>query len=152
VDRVRHLTFSEDEAGNRFFIDGRQFDATRVNQVVRLGDTEEWVIRNTTREMHPFHIHVDDFQVVAVNARPYHARSLQDTVSLPSRGTVRIRLRFRDFLGTFVYHCHILAHEDAGMMGIVEVTSSGRGPSQRAVRQLRTMRTAMAGGHHHHHG
>jgi FtsP/CotA-like multicopper oxidase with cupredoxin domain len=152
VDRVRHLTFSEESARNRFFIDGRQFDATRVDQVVRLGATEEWVIRNTSREMHPFHLHVDDFQVIAIDGRPYHARSLQDTVSLPIGGTVRIRMRFRDYLGAFVYHCHILAHEDAGMMGVVEVTRTGRRPSTRTMRQLRRMRSAMAFGHHHHGG
>jgi FtsP/CotA-like multicopper oxidase with cupredoxin domain len=144
VDRVRHMTFSEDPKRNRFLINGRQFDATRVDQVVRLGATEEWVIRNTSQEEHPFHLHVDDFQVISVNGRPYHARSLQDTVSLPVGGTVRIRMRFRHYVGVFVYHCHILAHEDGGMMGIVEVTRSGRGPSQRTLRLLRAMRAAMA--------
>jgi FtsP/CotA-like multicopper oxidase with cupredoxin domain len=144
VDRVRHLTFSEDQAQNRFMINGRQFDASRVNQVVRFGATEEWVIHNASRELHPFHLHVDDFQVVAVNGRPYHARSLQDTVPLPIGGTVRIRMRFRDFLGAFVYHCHILAHEDAGMMGVVDVTRSGRRPSATTLRGLRAMRGAMA--------
>jgi suppressor of ftsI len=151
VDRVRHLTFSEDQAQNRFLIDGRQFDASRVDQVVRFGATEEWVIRNTSREQHPFHLHVDDFQVVAVNGRPYHARSLQDIVPLPIGGTVRIRMQFRAFLGAFVYHCHILAHEDAGMMGIVDVTRNGRRPSARTLRGLRGMRHAMAmtmGMHH----
>ncbi len=148
VDRVRHVTFSEEAAQNRYLIDGRQFDATQVDQVVRLGATEEWVIRNTSREQHPFHLHVDDFQVIAVNGRPYHARSLQDTVPLPPGGTVRIRMQFRDYLGAFVYHCHILAHEDAGMMAIVEVTRTGRGPTARTLRLLRSMRHAMRPGHH----
>jgi FtsP/CotA-like multicopper oxidase with cupredoxin domain len=152
VDRVRHLTFSEDEPRNRFFIDGRRFDATRVDQVVRLGATEEWVIRNTSRELHPFHLHVDDFQVIAVDGRPYHARSLQDTVTLPIGGTVRIRMRFRDYTGAFVYHCHILAHEDAGMMGIVDVTRTGRRASARTMRELQAMRGAMAFGRHDHGG
>jgi FtsP/CotA-like multicopper oxidase with cupredoxin domain len=147
VDRIRKLTFSEDSATSRFFINSRQFDATRVNQVVRLGATEEWVIRNASRELHPFHLHVDDFQVIAVNGRRYHARGLQDTVPLPIGGTVRIRIRFRDFLGAFVYHCHILAHEDAGMMGIVEVTRTGRHPTVTTLRQLRTMRADMAAAH-----
>jgi FtsP/CotA-like multicopper oxidase with cupredoxin domain len=126
VDRVRHMTFGENGAGTRYFIDGRPFDARRVDQVVRLGATEEWVIHNATRELHPFHIHGDDFQVVAVDGWPHHARSLQDTVVLPVGRTVRIRLRFRGFTGAFVYHCTILAHEDAGMMGVVAVTRDGR--------------------------
>jgi suppressor of ftsI len=147
VDRVRHLTFSEDAAANRYFIDGRQYDARRVNQVVRLGATEEWVIHNASRELHPFHIHVDDFQVVAVNGRRYRAHGLQDTVILPMGGTVRIRLRFLSFTGAFVYHCHILAHEDAGMMGVVDVTRDGRRPSAATLHGLRGMRDAMAMAH-----
>jgi FtsP/CotA-like multicopper oxidase with cupredoxin domain len=143
VNRVRHMTFSENTAGTRYLINGRQFDAGRIDQVIRLGATEEWVIRNTSHEMHPFHIHVNDFQVMAVNGRPYNARSLQDTVAVPAGGTVRIRLRFEDFLGAFVYHCHILAHEDAGMMAVVEVTRTGRAPTRRTVRALRAMAVAM---------
>jgi suppressor of ftsI len=70
VDRVRHLTVTEQQTKNAFLINGRRFDATRVDQVVRLGATEEWVIRNASRELHPFHIHVNDFQVVSINGRP----------------------------------------------------------------------------------
>lgn len=143
VDRVRHITFSEDQRRNRFLINGRQFAATRVDEVVRLGATEEWVLRNRSREEHPFHIHTDDFQVIAVNGRRYRARSLQDTVAIPVGGTVRIRLRFADFVGAFVFHCHILAHEDAGMMGIVDVTRNGRRPSARTLKGLHAMRTSM---------
>jgi suppressor of ftsI len=147
VDRVRHLAFSEHQAANAFLINGRQFDATRVDQVVKLGATEEWVIRNASDELHPFHLHVDDFQVVSVGGRPYRARGLQDTVVLPIHATVRIRMRFRDFTGAFVYHCHILAHEDAGMMGVVDVTRTGRRPSQRTLRTLATMRADMPAMH-----
>jgi len=143
VDRVRHITFSEDQRRNRFLINGRQFAATRVDEVVRLGATEEWVLRNRSREEHPFHIHTNDFQVIAVNGRRYRARSLQDTVAIPVGGTVRIRLRFADFVGAFVFHCHILAHEDAGMMGIVDVTRNGRRPSARTLKGLHAMRTSM---------
>jgi FtsP/CotA-like multicopper oxidase with cupredoxin domain len=143
VDRVRHITFSEDQRHNRFMINGRQFAATRVDEVVRLGATEEWVLRNRSREEHPFHIHTDDFQVIAVNGRRYRARSLQDTVVIPVGGTVRVRLRFSDFVGAFVFHCHILAHEDAGMMGIVDVTRDGRRPSARTLQGLRAMRGSM---------
>ena len=107
------------------------------------------MIRNASRELHPFHIHVNDFQVVSINGRPYPARGLQDTVPRPVGGTVRIRLRFRDFTGAFVYHCHILAHEDAGMMGIVDVTRTGRRPSQRTLRALAEMRAALPAMHHH---
>jgi hypothetical protein len=52
-------------------------------------------------------------------------------------------MRFRNFLGAYVYHCHILAHEDAGMMGVVDVTRSGRRPSARTLRALAAMRETM---------
>ena len=103
------------------------------------------------REQHPFHLHVNDFQVISINGRPYTARGLQDTVILPVRGVVRIRMRFRDFVGATVYHCHIGAHEDAGMMGIVDITRTGRRPSRRTLRDLRHMRNAMTMASHHSH-
>src|SRR5215207_5123794 len=151
IRRVRHLTFSENDPKERYFINGRRFDATRVNEVVKLGSTEEWVIRNATGEQHPFHLHVDDFQVISINGKPYRARSLRDTVILPAHGVVRIRIRFRDFLGATVYHCHITAHEDGGMMGIVDVTRAGRRPSGRTLRDLRNMRKAMTTADHRSH-
>jgi FtsP/CotA-like multicopper oxidase with cupredoxin domain len=143
IRRVRHLTFSENDPKKQYFINGRRFDATRVNEVVKLGSTEEWVIHNVTGEEHPFHLHVNDFQVISINGRPYAARSLQDTVILPAHGVVRIRMQFRDFLGATVFHCHITAHEDGGMMGIVDITRTGRRPSARTLRDLRNMRQAM---------
>jgi suppressor of ftsI len=121
IDRRRRIVFSESANGNRFFINGRQFDPNRVDERVRLGDTEQWTIVNTSRELHPFHIHVDDFQLMAVNGRRVHAPSLQDTVPLPVGGRVRIRMRFANFTGKFVFHCHILNHEDHGMMALVDV-------------------------------
>jgi FtsP/CotA-like multicopper oxidase with cupredoxin domain len=107
------------------------------------------VLRNATREQHPFHLHVDDFQVVSVKGRRYRASGLQDTVVLPARGVVRIRVRFADFTGPIVYHCHITGHEDAGMMGILDVTRTGHGPSHRTLRDLGAMDEAMMHRKHH---
>jgi suppressor of ftsI len=144
IRRIRHLTFGENAARGRYFINGRRFEADRVNLVAKLGSTEEWVLRNVSREQHAFHLHVNDFQVMSINGKPYRARSLQDTVVLPVEGVVRIRVHFHDFLGATVYHCHITAHEDAGMMGIVDITRTGRRPSERTLRELRDMHAAMA--------
>jgi FtsP/CotA-like multicopper oxidase with cupredoxin domain len=121
VDNKRTLVFSEDDQNNVFMIDGKQYDPNRVDQTVKLGTMEEWTIRNDTEELHPFHIHINDFQVMSINGAPYQAHSLQDTIPLPIHGEVVIRIPFRDYTGKFVYHCHILNHEDNGMMGIVEV-------------------------------
>ena len=103
-------------------IDGKQFNPNRVDQHVKLGAVEQWTIKNATTEQHPFHIHVNDFEVMSIAGQPYDARSLQDTVNLPPGKEVVIRMRFADFTGKFVYHCHILNHEDNGMMGVVEVS------------------------------
>ena len=91
---------------------------------------EEWTLRNRAPEEHPFHIHINAFQVMSVNGRPYPAHGLQDVVTIPrmrngTPGEVVIRIPFRHFTGHFVFHCHILGHEDAGMMMTVQVRRKG---------------------------
>ncbi|HLH26176.1 MAG TPA: multicopper oxidase domain-containing protein [Chloroflexota bacterium] len=102
-------------------IDGKPFDPNRVDIQVKLGTTEEWLVTNESTEEHPFHIHQNPFQVVAVNEQPVDFHGYLDTVSLPIHGSVRMRMTFEDYIGKFVIHCHILGHEDAGMMAVVEV-------------------------------
>jgi FtsP/CotA-like multicopper oxidase with cupredoxin domain len=143
VYRTRDVVFSEDSKTNQFFINGKQFDPTKVTYVAKLGTTEEWRITNTSREAHPFHIHVNDFEVMSVNGKPYSARSEQDIVPLPPGGEVVIRMHFNRFLGTYVFHCHILAHEDNGMMGIIDVSRDGK-LSKDTVDRLKKMNEAMA--------
>ena len=120
----RNVVFSENNKG--FFINGKEFDPNRVTFSPKLGTTEEWTIHNVTKEEHPFHIHVNDFQVMSINGRKVDPKSLQDTQPLPVGGTVVIRMRFTQFLGRYVFHCHILAHEDGGMMAVVDVTTDGK--------------------------
>lgn len=122
VDRNRTLIFSSNVEENRYLINGNVFDPKRIDQVVHLGDTEEWTLKSMDEDEHPFHLHVNDFQVMSVNGRSYDSHGMQDTVLIPPHGEVVIRIPFKDFEGKFVYHCHILFHEDGGMMGIVEVT------------------------------
>jgi FtsP/CotA-like multicopper oxidase with cupredoxin domain len=119
----RNVVFSENAKG--FYINGKEFDPNRVLFSPKIGTTEEWTIRNVTKEEHPFHIHVNDFQVMSINGKKVDATSLQDTQPLPVGGTVVIRMRFTQFLGRYVFHCHILAHEDGGMMAVVDVTKDG---------------------------
>ena len=66
-------------------------------------------------------MHVNPFQVVAINGHPVAAASYEDTVPVPPRGEVTIRMRPLDFTGQTVYHCHLLMHEDGGMMGVFDV-------------------------------
>jgi FtsP/CotA-like multicopper oxidase with cupredoxin domain len=121
VDNVRVTTFEEPNEPPYVAIDGKQFDPNRVDQTVKLGATEEWVIRNTSSHWHPFHIHVNDFQVISRDGVAIDPHGYEDTVSLPPNSETVVRMRFLDYPGKFVYHCHILFHEDAGMMAVVEV-------------------------------
>jgi FtsP/CotA-like multicopper oxidase with cupredoxin domain len=121
VVRRRTMVFTEKDEQNEFFINGKEFDPNRVDARPKLGTVEEWTLVNKTSEQHPFHIHVNDFLVVSVGGVPYDAPGLQDTVPLYPGKDVVIRQRFADFTGKFVFHCHILNHEDNGMMAVVEV-------------------------------
>lgn len=106
-------------------INGDTFDPSKIDVTPVVNTVEQWKLVNDSNEDHPFHIHVNDFQVMRVNGKPYHAHGLQDVVIIPKNGgSVVIRNPFEDFTGEFVFHCHILAHEDAGMMQSVEVVGS----------------------------
>jgi FtsP/CotA-like multicopper oxidase with cupredoxin domain len=110
----------------RYYVDGRIFNLHRVDQTMVLGDTEEWHFINETYEPHPIHIHQNPVQVVAVNDKPVDERHYRDTATLPPFGTLTLRMRFLDYAGKFVWHCHILFHEDHGMMQLLEVVKNGR--------------------------
>jgi FtsP/CotA-like multicopper oxidase with cupredoxin domain len=103
------------------FINGRIFDMSRVDVSAPLGATEIWGVENLVGMDHPFHLHGFRFQVLERNgvAEPY--RSWKDTVNVPKHETVRFIVRYDDFSGKWMFHCHILDHEDHGMMGILEV-------------------------------
>jgi FtsP/CotA-like multicopper oxidase with cupredoxin domain len=102
-------------------IDGRTFDPGRDDQTIALGTTEDWTVVNNSPMDHPFHLHAWPFHVLAASAgaRPIGVR--QDVVLVPARGWVRLRIPFTDYSGRSVYHCHILDHEDRGMMGTINV-------------------------------
>jgi FtsP/CotA-like multicopper oxidase with cupredoxin domain len=111
---------SDEPLTNVFLIDGKPYDPNRVDHTVKLGTAEEWEIVNETGAEHPFHIHVNHFQVMQRGVLPEYW-PWQDTVSLPTERSVKIRSRFLDFPGRFLLHCHILLHSDLGMMQNVEV-------------------------------
>jgi FtsP/CotA-like multicopper oxidase with cupredoxin domain len=149
VDRSRTLVFSVQSNPTVFLIDGKPFDPDRIDQLVELGALEEWTIRNVSDEMHPFHIHVNPFQVVSVNGVPFEAKSYRDTVAIPPNGEFVFRSQFLDFTGKYVYHCHILPHEDNSMMGVVAVTEDGTAPPAADVaRGLEVYDRAGCGGCH----
>jgi FtsP/CotA-like multicopper oxidase with cupredoxin domain len=107
------------------------------NITVQQGDVEDWVIENRSRELHAFHIHQIHFLLIGWNGVPVNEPFLRDTVNVPYWDgaspvypSVKLRMDFRDpnIVGTFVYHCHLLEHEDGGMMGTIRVEPA---PSKR---------------------
>jgi FtsP/CotA-like multicopper oxidase with cupredoxin domain len=104
----------------------------KPNIVVHSGTVEDWTIENRAQEDHVFHIHQIHFQVLAIDGQPVNDPAIRDTVDIPFwNGTgpyhsVTVRMDFRgpNIVGTFVYHCHILEHEDGGMMGEIQVLPS----------------------------
>jgi len=147
--RTRKLFFSErrsdpsnPQSPTLFFLtlDGEtpaEFDpaAPQPNIVVHQGDVEDWVIENRSLELHDFHIHQLHFQLREWYGYPVDEPFLRDTVSVPffdnhmsAYPSIRVRMDFRDpnTLGTFLYHCHLLEHEDGGMMGTIRVDPAER--------------------------
>jgi len=125
VTNHRVLNFSSNDRDWIYSINNTTFDHNRVDITAKLGTVEEWKLVNldesTSGNIHPFHIHVNDFQVMSVNGKPYDAHGYQDTVIIPTDGEVVIRIPFDDFVGKTVYHCHLMFHGDFGMMGILEI-------------------------------
>ena len=103
-----------------FTINGQRFDGERVDITVTAGSVEEWILRNTSPMDHPVHLHVWPMQVVESDGDAPGSAIWRDVVNVPARGQARVRIAF-DYTGRSVYHCHILDHEDAGMMGVIEV-------------------------------
>jgi FtsP/CotA-like multicopper oxidase with cupredoxin domain len=104
-----------------FLICGRRFDPDRIDHRIPLGAVEEWTVVNEHDNDHVFHIHTNPFQMTAVNGEKLSEPSWHDTVVVPRNGSVTFRSRFSDFTGRFVLHCHMMNHEELGMMQVVEV-------------------------------
>lgn len=130
VTRQRTITYTESDDGKVFYINGREFDINRIDVDVTLGDVEEWTIVNDTDERHTFHIHQLDFLVQSVNGNPLEMTGMRDNVDVPYRdpktrapGIVKVKVPFTNplIVGKFPFHCHILEHEDGGMMANVLV-------------------------------
>jgi len=105
-----------------FFINNQTFEEERIDQVMKLGTVERWTLRNFDESAwHTFHIHQNPFQVIDRNGVRVDYIDTEDNVSLPPRETVTVLMRFADFTGDFVFHCHFAYHEDHGMMSRVQV-------------------------------
>ena len=123
-----------------FAMDCTRYDSNSVESkyLLELNTAEEWTLRNLAGGGHPFHIHVNPFQVVEIYngitdelvvVDPLDA-PWQDVVAIPPEGHVKIRQRYLTFPGDFVIHCHFLNHEDMGMMKRVRVVAAPDAPGQ----------------------
>jgi FtsP/CotA-like multicopper oxidase with cupredoxin domain len=142
--RVRRFYFSEKldnpddpTSAVEFYLteDGqtpKMFDmnATSPNIVAQQGTAEDWIIENRSRELHAFHIHQLHFLLLDYLGRQLNENFVRDTVNVPyydgrllTYPSIRVRVDFRgpNIVGTFPYHCHLLEHEDKGMMGSIQV-------------------------------
>lgn len=118
----REFVFDHGIDGHQsFLINGRGFNHHRVDTTVSLGSVEDWVITNRAGMDHPFHIHTNAFQVLRQNGKPAPLTVWQDVVNVKAYESVELRMAFTDFPGKTVYHCHILDHEDQGMMAILDI-------------------------------
>lgn len=111
--------------GPHVTINGKKFDPDRIDFTQEKGVTEIWEVYNKPdmmNSLHPFHIHGTQFKVVSINDEtpPLHLQGYKDTISLPPGDKAKIAVKFTE-PGIYMYHCHILEHEDNGMMGQVEV-------------------------------
>jgi FtsP/CotA-like multicopper oxidase with cupredoxin domain len=125
----RTFIFSRNADKTKFFINRKVFDEDSTDVVVKLGDTEEWTIRNEDSQYHNFHIHQTGFLVTEVNGSPEHFDGLRDTFSIPPMknnkpGEAKLIIPFTnpEIVGRFVFHCHVVKHEDKGMMQTIEVS------------------------------
>jgi FtsP/CotA-like multicopper oxidase with cupredoxin domain len=142
--RTRRLYFSEKllepnnpNSATEFYltVDGQspqKFDPKSgvPNIIAKQGTVEDWIIENRSSELHAFHIHQLHFMLLDYGGRRVSEPFLRDTVNVPYYNgraleypSVRLRMDFRDpnTIGDFVYHCHLLEHEDGGMMGLIRV-------------------------------
>jgi FtsP/CotA-like multicopper oxidase with cupredoxin domain len=164
--RVRHLYFSEKlvdpndpTSAVEFYltVEGqtpKMFDmnSTVPNIVAQQGTVEDWIIENRSSELHAFHIHQLHFLLLDYSGRPVNEDFVRDTVNVPyfngrqlAYPSIRVRMDFRDpnIVGTFPYHCHLLEHEDKGMMGTIRIER----PVQTTVQPLSATSAPQSDGH-----
>ncbi|HJG80972.1 MAG TPA: multicopper oxidase domain-containing protein [Brevibacterium senegalense] len=115
------------------FLNGREMDMERIDAIVRLNDAELWEVTTPDVFPHNFHVHDVQFRVLDVDGQdpPPWLRGWKDTVPLHPGRPVRLVMRFEDYTSTsvpYMMHCHLLQHEDSGMMGQFLVTEDGTGP------------------------
>ncbi|MCF6347578.1 MAG: multicopper oxidase domain-containing protein [Flavobacteriaceae bacterium] len=115
------VTTGQNQLNGNFYLNDVLFDMNVINETVPLDNTEIWTITNNSAIAHPFHIHDVQFYILDRdgNAPPQNEQGRKDVVLVKAQETIRFIAKFEDFSSTvpYMYHCHMLIHEDGGMMG-----------------------------------
>ncbi|MFI5086796.1 MAG: multicopper oxidase domain-containing protein [Terriglobales bacterium] len=143
----------DDDANTRFYILVDAYGKTLFDMnapptiVVHRGTVEDWIVTNNTFEDHVFHIHQLHFQLLEINGQKVSDAVIRDTINVPHKSrsapppSVKLRMDFRgdSVVGTFMYHCHIVAHAEGGMMGAIQVLPPGQPTSVKLLPSARTI-------------
>jgi FtsP/CotA-like multicopper oxidase with cupredoxin domain len=114
------------EGGMQWTVNGHPYDPTRIDHQVEVGDTQTWLLQNVSPITHYIHLHEEAWQTLTRDgqpAEPYEA--IEDTWRLDPGESVTVAAKFTDFTGPFMIHCHMLDHEDHGMMAQFAVVKKG---------------------------
>lgn len=124
MDHHHHGSISRRMLENMFFVNGRVYDPNRVDLTSKVGEWEHWILVNDSHMDHPFHLHGTQFLVTHREYQgkimPEPFKAWRDTVNLRPNETVHMVVR-QQHLGIRMFHCHILEHEDLGMMANLHV-------------------------------
>lgn len=131
IAKQRQFAYTVEREGLAFMtfgVDGNPYDPERPPYQVKLGTAEEWTLTNDrdeklTDHAHVFHIHVNPFKVTKINGQTLAKPLWRDTFVLTGKDgdSITFQSNFVDFTGRFVNHCHVLSHEDLGIMEAIEV-------------------------------
>jgi FtsP/CotA-like multicopper oxidase with cupredoxin domain len=115
---VKTRTWEFDKTNEVWTVNGKIFDVEHPAAIVKRGTAEIWILKGKGSWHHPVHIHLEECRILTRNGRPPppHEIGRKDVIVLAPGEEVRVFIRFRDFVGKYMMHCHNLTHEDHAMM------------------------------------
>ena len=147
VTKVWKFGLGGDSTSGTFWtVNGKPFDPARSDLNVPIGSTETWVLKNVSDTTHFIHLHEELWHTIARNGKrpPSWERGLEDTWKLDPGETVKVAAKFTDYPGKFMIHCHMLDHEDHGLMTQFDVIKPGSRGSSRGSMRMGAMTTYAA--------
>ncbi|MBL4710137.1 MAG: multicopper oxidase family protein [Flavobacteriales bacterium] len=110
-----------DKDTTKYMINNQAFESYLIPDTLIEGTAEVWIVRTSNNIPHPYHIHINPFQVTEIGGREVNPPMWKDVVMASENQSLKIRSRYQKYIGDFVIHCHILSHEDQGMMQRVRI-------------------------------